>query len=111
MTSSKIGWTATLSTKAHDVSGTAVIVDDCTVEIRNFNYDGTGLDVRVYGAPGTDFREGFAMTDNLLKAGGYSDVTLVATLPEGESMDDLNAVSIWCLDIPVDFGSGTFSAP
>ena len=33
----------------HDVSGTAEIVDDCTVIIHDFTYDGTGLDVRIYG--------------------------------------------------------------
>ena len=110
-TSRKIGWTATLSTRAHGVSGAAVIVDDCTVEIRDFSYDGTGLDVRVYGSQSTDFSQGWPMTEDIRRPGGYSGELLVATLPEGQSMDELEAVSIWCLDIPVDFGSGTFTSP
>ena len=95
----------------HDVSGTAVIVDNCTVEIRDFTYDGTGLDVRVYGAGASEgFEQGYAMTENLLRATPYDGETITATLPDGESLDDLGKVSVWCLDVPVDFGSGTFSA-
>ena len=33
----------------HDVGGTARSIDDCTIEITDFTYDGTGIDVRLYG--------------------------------------------------------------
>ena len=109
MTSPKIGWTASLSNLFHDVSGTAEIIDDCTVEIRNFNYDGTGIDVRVYGGLDGDYDNGFAMTDDLLLPGGYQNEVIEATLPAGMTMDDLDGVSIWCVTVGIDFGSGTFA--
>lgn len=108
-TNARIGWTAELQNFFHDVSGTAEIVDDCHVVISNFSYDGTGIDVRIYGArEGSDFDDGFAMTDDLLRSGGYEGVTLVARLPPGESMEQLDAVSVWCVDVGIDFGSGDF---
>ena len=100
----RIGWTATLSTKAHWVSGTAVIVDACTVEIRDFEYDGQGIDVRVYGAPGTDFTEGWPVSEDLVRSTPYDVETIAATLPQGRTLEELGAVSIWCVDIPVDQG-------
>lgn len=42
-TSAKVGKTLTLSSRAHGVSGTATVVDDCTIQLSNFNYDGGGL--------------------------------------------------------------------
>jgi hypothetical protein len=111
MTSARIGWTADLQNFFHDVGGTAEIVDDCTVVISNFTYDGTGIDVRIYGGAGGDYDNGFAMTEDLLKDGGYNGTTLVATLPEGEDMDALDGISVWCVDVGVDFGSGVFSPP
>ncbi|MEZ4385735.1 MAG: DM13 domain-containing protein [Nannocystaceae bacterium] len=110
-TSARIGWVAELSNNFHGVGGAAEIVDDCTVVISDFTYDGTGIDVRIYGAQGGDYDGGFAMTGDLLKAGGYDGVTLVATLPEGESMDALDGISVWCVDVGVDFGSGAFAPP
>ena len=46
-THEKVGWTAELTEKFHDMGGTAEILDDCTVRITNFTYDATGIDVRV----------------------------------------------------------------
>ena len=58
----KIGQIATLSTIAHQVSGPAVIVDDCTVRVDDFVYDGAGVDVRFYGGLGGEYetRRGFS---------------------------------------------------
>jgi mono/diheme cytochrome c family protein len=110
-TSARLGWTAELETFFHNVGGTAEIVDDCTVVISNFTYDGTGIDVRIYGGQDGDYDNGFAMTDDLLLNGGYDGVTLVAKLPDGESMEDLDGISVWCVDVGVDFGSGLFGPP
>ncbi|NJK32955.1 MAG: c-type cytochrome, partial [Deltaproteobacteria bacterium] len=111
LTSARIGWKAELVNYFHGVGGTAEIIDDCTVEITNFTYDGTGIDVRIYGGQGGDYDNGFAMTEDLLKPGGYSGVTLIAKLPPGESMDMLDGISVWCVDVGVDFGSGSFAPP
>jgi len=107
----RVGWIAELSMEFHGVGGTAEIVDDCTVVIHDFTYDGTGIDVRIYGARGGDYDSGYAMTDDLLKAGGYDGVELEALLPQGRTLDDLDGVSVWCVDVGVDFGSGLFAPP
>lgn len=107
----RVGWTATLSTKAHGVRGTAVIVDNCTVEVRNFFFDGRGLDVKLYGTKGTNFRQGWPMSEDLIRSPAYMDETVIGKLPQGRTLDDLDAISVWCIDIPVDFGSGSFKAP
>jgi len=54
----KIGQETMLSTFAHWVSGAAVIVDDCTVRVDDFVYDGTGVDVRFYRASAANIRPG-----------------------------------------------------
>jgi hypothetical protein len=92
-----------------DVGGTATIVDDCSIEIDNFTYDGTGIDVRIYGGLGGDYDSGFALTQDLLKAGGYFGELLLATLPEGRTLDELDGISVWCVTVGADFGSGNFS--
>lgn len=110
-TSARIGWTAELQDFFHGVGGTAEIVDDCTVVISNFSYDGTGIDVRIYGGQDGDYNNGYAMTGDLLLPGGYAGTTLVATLPADQNIDNLDGVSVWCVDVGIDFGSGEFSAP
>ncbi|MEZ4451833.1 MAG: DM13 domain-containing protein [Nannocystaceae bacterium] len=110
-THAHIGWVATLETHFHNVGGTAEIVDDCTIVIHDFTYDGTGIDVRIYGGLAGDYDKGFAMTDDLLKPGGYDGVPLVAQVPDGRSLDDLDGISVWCVDVGVDFGSGSFAPP
>jgi hypothetical protein len=109
-THEKVGWMAELEEKAHNVGGTAEIIDNCTVEIRNFTYDGGGIVVEIYGAanPG-EFAGGFAMSSDLVRSEPYEGETLTFTLPEGKTLDDLGAISVWCVDADVDFGSGEFA--
>ncbi|MCA9694616.1 MAG: DM13 domain-containing protein [Myxococcales bacterium] len=106
-----VGYVANLTAFFHDVGGTATIVDDCTIVIEDFTYDGTGIDVRIYGGLGGDYDNGFPMTDDLLLDGGYNGTTLVATVPDGYTLDDLDGISVWCVDVGVDFGSGMFGPP
>jgi hypothetical protein len=106
-----VGWVASLSTIAHNVSGQATIVDDCTIRIDNFNYDGGGLpDVFVYAGLNGDYAGGFAIGDNLFGM-SHSDETLNLTLPQMRTLDDLNGISVWCVQAQVDFGSGMFAPP
>jgi mono/diheme cytochrome c family protein len=104
----RVGQSATLVGQSHGVAGIVEIVDDCTLVLREFDYDGAGIDVRVYGGLGGDYHGGFAISDDLLRAGGYQDAELTLTLPEDRTLDDLDGVSIWCVTVGVDFGSGTF---
>jgi len=106
-----VGWVATLATIGHDVSGQATIVDDCTIRINNFNYDGEGLpDVRVYAGLNGDYVGGFAISDNLYGM-THTDETLTLTLPRSRTLDELNGISVWCVVAQADFGSGMFTPP
>jgi len=107
-----IGHVAELSTLFHGVRGTATIVDDCTIRIDDFFFDGNGIDVRIYAGLGGDYGGGFAITDDLFNFPiGYSGATVYCVLPDGRTLDELDGISVWCVDAKVDFGSGTFAAP
>jgi hypothetical protein len=104
---SKVGKSARLRTLAHLVSGTATIVDSCTIEITNFNYDGLGLaQVFVYGGLAGNFRQGFPIGPNL-RGTVYTGQTLRLALRTGD-IDKLDSISIWCVDANANFGDVTF---
>lgn len=106
-TSAKIGRTATLSTRAHGVSGKATVIDDCTITITNFFYDGGGAQsVFVYGGLAGNYGQGFAIGNNI-KGVAYTGQTLTLTLKTGD-LDKLDGLSIWCSDVRVSFGEGSF---
>ncbi|MCB9787140.1 MAG: DM13 domain-containing protein [Deltaproteobacteria bacterium] len=111
----KIGQVATLTTHFHNVQGEARILDDCTILLEHFTFDGNGIDVRIYGGKGGEYDKnagGFALSEDLLNFPvGYSDETMVLTLPEGRTLDDLDGISVWCVDVGVSFGDGLFEAP
>ena len=107
-THSRVGAVATLSTRSHRVSGTATVVDDCTIRFDMFNFDGRGIEVRVYGGLNNNYRAGFAMGPNLLRSTAYANESFTVTLPSDKSLDDLDGVSIWCVPVGVSFGDGQF---
>lgn len=110
-TSPKIGQTASFSNLFHDVGGTATIIDDCTIDLTNFNFDGGGIDVRIYvGNDGRFFERegGFAISGDLVGI-AYSNNTLRLTLPPDRSLDDFNSISVWCVAVGVSFGTGFFN--
>ena len=105
-----VGYTGSFTTYAHDVSGTATIIDNCTIEITNFNYDGGGPDVYVYAAINHNYEGNNAfIISNQINGTVYNDASLTLKLPNEKSLDDLNGISVWCEDFAVDFGSLTFS--
>lgn len=109
-TNSKIGQTAQFSTLFHDVTGTATIIDDCTIDLTGFSFDGGGIDVRIYVGNNGQFREnagGFAISEDLVGI-AYSGNTLRLTLPAGRSLDDFDSISVWCVAVGVSFGTGFF---
>jgi len=107
-THARVGQVAMLSADFHGTTGTARIVDDCTIVVEGFGYDGTGIDVRFYGALGRDYGSGFALSDDLLLAGGYDGASLTLTLPPGHTLDEVDSISLWCVAVGVSFGDGSF---
>lgn len=108
-THSKVGQSTELSTFAHDVSGTATIVNDCTIRVQNFTYDGGGIDVRVYAGVGGNYDPpvGFAISPNI-KGQAFNGQTVTVQLPVGTTLDNLDGIAVWCTDVGVSFGDGIF---
>ena len=104
----RVGQVAELSTRFHEVSGTATIVDDCTIVIEGFTFDSRGIDVQVYAGMGGDYDGGFSISEDLLRGRPYEGETLTVTLPAGRTFDDLDGISIWCVPAGVSFGDGLF---
>jgi Electron transfer DM13 len=104
---SQVGKSARLRTLSHLVSGTATLVDSCTIEITNFSYDGLGLaKVFVYGGLAGNYRQGFQIGPNL-RGTAYTGQTLRLTLNAGD-IEKLDGISIWCVDANANFGDATF---
>jgi hypothetical protein len=105
------GWEAPLNGSFHDVAGTAVLVDEETLEIRDFVYDGGGINARVFlvvdGAP---FTRDIELTDNLVGT-PFDGETLTLDLPPEAFEFDWNALTLWCIPAAVSFGEGTFNPP
>jgi len=111
-THSKIGYTGEFTTFDHDVAGTATIIDDCTIEITNFTYDGRGPAVYFYAGIDHDYNADTAFEiGDFLTGTAFDNETVRITLPEGRTFDDLTGISVWCVRFNADFGNVEFSAP
>lgn len=107
-THSKIGQTAVLNGRSHSVAGTATIIDDCTIEITNFSFDGGGINIQMYGGLGGNYDDGFSFSRNL-KNEVFDGETVSFQLSEENTLDDLDGLSVWCVPVGADFGSGSFN--
>ncbi len=106
-THARVGQTAVLETHIHGTSGKATIIDDCTVEISEFTYDGGGIFVQVFGAIDRDYQRGFAMTSkDLRKPGGYRNAVLRVNLPADRTLNDLDSIAVWCVPAGANFADG-----
>merc|ERR1711915_830874 len=116
-----------IKTLHHAVSGEVYALDDKTLMVQNFNYDGAGPDaffwVGVDGTPAETTEETTAILAHpfqgvhykyrdesapVLKAASNEAVTLI--LPEGMKVSDLKWLSVWCRRFTVDFGNVMFPA-
>ena len=106
----KAGWFAEMPPGGSGSSGTATIVDETTIRVDCFNYNGQAPLVYFYlGEHDTynDFLNGLPLGEPL----AFADCeTVFIDLPAGRSMDNWNAISIWCAAADVNFTSGEFSA-
>lgn len=105
----RVGEIAELNGRMHGISGIARIVDNCTIVIEHFNYDGIAVDARVVGIVNYDFKNVIVLTGPIMRAGGYHDETLVVPLPEGVTLDDVPVISIDCLTGNDLFWIGSFA--
>jgi len=107
-----VGYQAQLSTIARNVSGTVTILDDDSLRIDNFTYNGRGGAVYFYlGMSDSDsaFESGLQIGTRL--SGTVFDGTqgpLFVDLPIGETLEGYQAFSVWCVTRKANFGSGTF---
>lgn len=107
-----VGATGELITRFHEVAGLVTVLDDCTLLIEDFQFDGNGLDVRLYGAKAGNFSGGLVLSAGLYNwPVGYAGETLEVTLPTGVTLDDFDSVSIWCVTAGVSFGDTTLTQP
>lgn len=106
---SLVGSTQNLSTIAHNVSGTVTIIDDCTIEITNFSYDGGGPAVYFYtGFNGVYTGSSANRMSALLTGNAFSNDTLRLVLPSTVTLDDFDSISVWCVDFNANFGEVRF---
>jgi len=93
-----VGTTATFRNFTHDIGGTMTLVDDRTIRITNFTYDGGGPAVYFY--IGTDggysSRQGGRPIGPMLNGRIYNNETITLTLPADVTLDDFNGISVWC---------------
>jgi len=111
-TSPRVGWIADLgiNTGEGQVSGFVTAIDDCTLELRDFSYDGNGIDVRLYGSQTTAFKPGFSIGPNIVGK-VFNKETLRVTLPPDKKLTDLEWIGIWCVAVGANFGSGQLKPP
>lgn len=109
----RVGWFTDLQTRAHGVRGRITATSDCTLTVSGFDYDGNGIDVRLYGAPSiAQLASGVALGPQLYRPGNpWTNATLTVELPAGKTLDDVSALSVWCVAVGVSFGDGTLRAP
>ena len=113
LTSPQVGWEADFNEIFHDVTGKVSVLNSNTLLFDGFTYDGGGPAVYFY--LGTeDSQPAFAagLSIGMLLSGTVYDGTqppFEVDLPTGQTMEGWNAISVWCVEFRVNFGSGTFT--
>lgn len=109
-THSMVGYSGFFETFNHNVAGKATIIDDCTIEITQFDYDGGGPAVYFYGAIDHvyDGIGAFAIGEKI-NGQIYDNADITLKLPQKNTLDDLTGLSIWCVDFNANFGQMTFT--
>jgi len=107
----QVGWIAEIGGLHHDLAGSAEIVDESTIVIQDFVYDGGGINARFYLLiDGEDFNKDLEISDNLVGT-EFNGEELTLDLPPGAMLDDFNLLTFWCVPAAVSFGNGVFQAP
>lgn len=109
-THSRVGYFGSFSTIAHNVSGRAEIIDDCTIRITEFSYDGGGPVVYFYAGNDHDYSsdEAFLMGPKL-NGTVFENDEIIIRLPNNKTLDDFNSLSVWCVEFTASFGELIFT--
>jgi hypothetical protein len=106
--SEQVGTRRPLISRAHGVMGAVVVIDDRTIALEDFAFDGGGVDVRAIVASTIaglgDDDDRVLLSDDLRRPGGYVGARLTLPLPEGLTVDDIGAFSVWCVPFSASFG-------
>ncbi|XQW84911.1 DM13 domain-containing protein [Thalassotalea piscium] len=109
-THSKVGYTGYFESFAHNVSGRAEIINDCTIKITEFSYDGGGPEVYIYAAKNHDYQSDLAFPiSQKINGKAYINAEITVRLPSSKSLDDLTGLSVWCVDFAANFGQVNFT--
>nr|XP_024216271.1 protein Skeletor, isoforms B/C [Halyomorpha halys] len=102
----------TLQEYAHGIKGTAYAVDESTIFVKGFSYDGTGPDAFFWvGNTARPSPEGYIVPypedfkgrdPPVLRA--YNKTDLILRLPHGIKLKDIRWLSVWCRRFTVNFG-------
>lgn len=115
------GWVADFGTgNAHRVGGKVRVLDEDTLQMENFQYDGGGIAVALYliKATGQNFssaegRAGVTILNFTLGEcyglnSTCTDGNFTVDIPERFNLSDYTHISVWCVPVGVSFGHGRF---
>jgi len=108
----RAGWIARIGPGLHQVMGRVTIVDDRTLQVEHFTYDGGApLVYMTLGALDTyqSFFDGLQVPPVLDRP--FDDESFTLTLPGDATLDGYRAISVWCAEFHVNFGSALFTCP
>jgi hypothetical protein len=109
-THDKVGYYGSFDSRAHNVSGRAEFIDDCTIRITDFNYDGGGPEVFFYGAVDHKYSENSAFAiGQKINGVVYNNAEIILRIPNNKTLDDITGISVWCVDFDANFGQVTFT--
>jgi len=107
----EVGWIAQMTGHHHTASGVAEIIDENTIELRDFGFDGGGLNARLFLLwDGEPFDAEYELSDNLVGQDPFWE-PLQLQIPDEAEMENWNLITLWCVPAKVSFGDGVFAPP
>ncbi|MCB9664034.1 MAG: DM13 domain-containing protein [Alphaproteobacteria bacterium] len=105
------GWRGAFVGLAHEVAGTAELVDAQTLVLRDFVYDGGGVDAHLFlVADGAAFRPDLELTGNLVGT-AFEGEDLTLDLPREAADGGWDTVVLWCIPFAAEFGHAVLRPP
>lgn len=101
-----------LNSYAHGIKGEVYAVDETTIFLKNFSYDGTGPDTNFWVGNGSvvgiggylvPYPEEYMGRDPPI-LGRYENESVILKLKDGLKIRDIRWLSVWCRRFTVNFG-------